>query len=693
MDLKRAYEILGVNQNEDFEQIKKKYKQLCKKYHPDLYQDKTIKELTEEKLKEVNEAYTVISDFFENGSFEENNKGFKWENYYFEIDDDLDIYNRFKKAINTKIESELIKYETMYQAYQSLETFLKNDIKIVEKIIYKIFDVLVEVGIKNGYDMPSTKLLFDNYFDKVTQDYQYYYNYCLGFSDKIDTDKEYEKHRRKVNDYVKGRNGLLNSAIRGASNLYDEAEANKKKSNFYSDPETIKILKESIKIAINNCLEEVIKLLNLHLNFNTVASASIVENIKKYPVNQRKEKLFYALTCNPYNEDIYYLILEYYGDEKNELEYIATYFNINGLIEYKEEIVKKKIEEFRKIILEDLSQRKYLTFDETIKLSISENTIIGSKVFLNLELNKLGRNIKNYNIDKIVLDEKNIALNKELEIFRENFLEAQENAVKILKESLKGLNFKFEEKINLEHEIKEIKDKKAREAIEVFKKEAVKDKVQAEVKLKNIMKKLELNLENYIDLTTEYKKIEENTLKKKKRMKVFIGIIVCCIVGYFLISLVNNRELNFEQSQYQSYNYEYPIIEYYPSGRVKSYDDGGPVSFEMEDKPIDFEVLEKEITNIETIVEQKVKEHETLLQRKKKLNSKTTKGTNEIENINDQLQNIEEYLSYLVNNGVDAVIKIHLLNKNLTKVEKQKLEKLSKRTDIYGEKASKTWSN
>ena len=44
MDLKRAYEILGVNQNEDFEQIKKKYKQLCKKYHPDLYQDKTIKE-------------------------------------------------------------------------------------------------------------------------------------------------------------------------------------------------------------------------------------------------------------------------------------------------------------------------------------------------------------------------------------------------------------------------------------------------------------------------------------------------------------------------------------------------------------------------------------------------------------------------------------------------------------------------
>lgn len=690
MNLKKAYEVLGVSQNDNFEVIKKKYKELCKKYHPDLYTDKNIKELTEEKLKEVNEAYSTIQNSFNSL---DDRKVLNWENYFLEIDDNLAIYNVFKGTINNMLELELIKYEAMYQAYQSLETFLKNDLKIIEKIVLKVFDKLVEVGIKNGYDMPSANLLFNNYFNKVTEDYQYFYNYCLDFSNNLDINREYEKNRKKVKDYINGNSGIINSSIRGISNMYGEMEDSKKKQKLYNDPETIKTLKATIKIIMNNCLEEIIKLLDLRLNFNIIASNSIVENIEKYPINQRKEKLFYALTCNPYNEDIYYLLLRNFGDEKCELENIATYFYINNFIKVKEEIIKKKVEEFRKIILEDLSQRKYLTFDETIKLSISENTIIVSKALLELELKKLGRNIKNYNIDKIILDEKNIVLNKELEIFRKSFLEDQENAIKILKESLKGLNFNFEEKINLESEIREIKDKKAKEAIEIFKKEALKDKVQAEIKLKNVMKKLELNLESYVDLSTEYKKIDENILKKKKRMKVFIAIIVCCVVGYFLTSLLNNRESNFTHSQYQSYDYEYPIIEYYSSGRVKSYDDGGPVSFEMEDKPIDFGLLEKEIANIETIVEQKVKEHETLLQRKKKLNSKTIKGTNEIEKINDQLQSIEEYLSYLVNNGVDAVIKVHLLNKNLTKVEKEKLEKLSKRTNIYGEKASKTWSN
>lgn len=70
MDLNRAYEILKVNQNDDFEKIKKMYKELCKKYHPDLYQDENIKELTEEKLKEVNEAYEILEKYYN----EEKNK-------------------------------------------------------------------------------------------------------------------------------------------------------------------------------------------------------------------------------------------------------------------------------------------------------------------------------------------------------------------------------------------------------------------------------------------------------------------------------------------------------------------------------------------------------------------------------------------------------------------------------------------
>lgn len=59
--MKDPYEVLGVPHGASDEEIKKAYRDLARKYHPDNYADNPLADLAQEKMKEINEAYDTLS--------------------------------------------------------------------------------------------------------------------------------------------------------------------------------------------------------------------------------------------------------------------------------------------------------------------------------------------------------------------------------------------------------------------------------------------------------------------------------------------------------------------------------------------------------------------------------------------------------------------------------------------------------
>ncbi|WP_297421141.1 DnaJ domain-containing protein [Clostridium sp.] len=76
------YEVLGVKPGASQDEIKSAYRKLIKQYHPDQFGDNPLKDLAQEKMIQINEAYEALTKNSNSNSYSNsNNSSYNTNNY------------------------------------------------------------------------------------------------------------------------------------------------------------------------------------------------------------------------------------------------------------------------------------------------------------------------------------------------------------------------------------------------------------------------------------------------------------------------------------------------------------------------------------------------------------------------------------------------------------------------------------
>ena len=101
--MKDPYSVLGLQPNASEEEVKKAYRDLARKYHPDNYQNNPLADLAEEKMKEINEAYDQITKHRASagGAYQQQTSGAYQQQWAGNSNGGYAAYARVRDLINT----------------------------------------------------------------------------------------------------------------------------------------------------------------------------------------------------------------------------------------------------------------------------------------------------------------------------------------------------------------------------------------------------------------------------------------------------------------------------------------------------------------------------------------------------------------------------------------------------------------
>lgn len=182
--MKNYYEILEVDKKASPEVIEKAYRTLVKKYHPDLQENDKQKE-NEEKMKEINEAYSVLSDDYKRTTYDEQlqNTTISISEYEKVVQENMELRDKLEKVIteirnNNQTNSARVQnnnYQNVEQNNTQNRYQTGNTITNMGRIMQEEIKKAAEQAYNNAYrDAYIEDMKNRGYKIKYKHDFKYY---------------------------------------------------------------------------------------------------------------------------------------------------------------------------------------------------------------------------------------------------------------------------------------------------------------------------------------------------------------------------------------------------------------------------------------------------------------------------------------------------------------------------------------
>jgi curved DNA-binding protein CbpA len=164
---KDFYEILGVNKNAPLEEIKKNYRKLAQKWHPDKWTSKSVEERqrANEKMQKLNRAYEILGDEDKRKRYDlgetnftyDTSENFDWDSYY----------KTEREKLNT--EAEKIRFQLEAVARRDVINTIGFELDITEILTRQLDSKLWEPYSRWGEKVLELEVLFteDGRLDKI----------------------------------------------------------------------------------------------------------------------------------------------------------------------------------------------------------------------------------------------------------------------------------------------------------------------------------------------------------------------------------------------------------------------------------------------------------------------------------------------------------------------------------------------